>query len=238
MSTPPPSSCRTTSARTRRVEEWKYSDLAQALGEAGFGVRPCPRQGSVGAVAGSGVEFFDLDEPNRPAWVRDHYGKLKQNSVSAVSLALARGGIALRVPKNKAVADPWPSLSPARAMCRALIVLEEGASLTLVEFRRRRDTRNIGVEIMLGANAQLDHVRLAPAAGRGAGGRSGDDIGGGRPLPRPLRQLSAPNCRAWNWIFRWMAKALEAHLSGVSVLGDDAHADITTRIIHAVGNTQ
>jgi Fe-S cluster assembly protein SufD len=30
----------------------------------------------------------------------------------------------------------------------------------------------------------------------------------------------------------------QAHLSGVSVLGEAGHADITTRIAHAVGNTQ
>jgi Fe-S cluster assembly protein SufD len=30
----------------------------------------------------------------------------------------------------------------------------------------------------------------------------------------------------------------QAHLSGVSMLGDGGHADVTTRIVHAVGNTQ
>ena len=71
---------------TRRVEEWKYSDLSQALGEAGFGADQAK------AVVGPlpvGVEAFDLDEANRPAWVKAQYGKLQQNSVSAVSLALA-----------------------------------------------------------------------------------------------------------------------------------------------------
>ena len=48
---------------TRRVEEWKYSDLARALGDAGFG------EETARAVAGqvpAGVEIFALDEPNPP----------------------------------------------------------------------------------------------------------------------------------------------------------------------------
>ena len=37
-----------------------------------------------------GMEVFSLDEPNRPEWVRAHYGKLPANSVSAVSLAVRK----------------------------------------------------------------------------------------------------------------------------------------------------
>ena len=49
-------------------------------------------------------------------------------------------------------------------MLRVLIVLEEGAALTLLENLAGADQRNVGIEIVLGANAQLNHVRLAPAA--------------------------------------------------------------------------
>jgi hypothetical protein len=115
---------------TRRMEEWKYSDISQALGEAGFGAEQA--EAVIGKLP-DGVEAFDLDEPNRPGWVRAHYGKLKQNPVSAVSLALARGGIALHVPKNKTVADPISLCFSGKGHVRALLVLEEGASLTLAE---------------------------------------------------------------------------------------------------------
>ena len=47
----------------RRVEEWKYSDLKSALGEAGVGVRVAEWQ--VGALP-SGVELFDLSQNNPP----------------------------------------------------------------------------------------------------------------------------------------------------------------------------
>ena len=87
----------------RRVEEWKYSDLARALGDDGFGAEAA--KADSGRLP-DGVEFFALDTPNRPDWVKAHYGKLKQNVVSAVSLAQAHGGTALRVPKNKIIEQP------------------------------------------------------------------------------------------------------------------------------------
>src|ERR1700730_3279295 len=83
----------------RRVEEWKYSDLRAALGDDGFGAGHA--RAAVGPLP-QGVEFFDLDDPGQPEWVKAHYGKLTSNAVSAVSLALAKGGVALRVPRNHA----------------------------------------------------------------------------------------------------------------------------------------
>src|SRR5579872_1105791 len=143
---------------TRRIEEWKYSDLARALGEAGFG------EDSARVVAGPlphSVDAFSLDEPNRPAWVNAHYGKLPANSVSAVSLAKARGCIALRVHKNQHIEAPLALDFMGQGHVRALLVLDEGASLTLVERCDPADTRNTGFEIVLGRNARLDHVRIA-----------------------------------------------------------------------------
>ena len=74
----------------RRIEEWKYSDLKSALGEAG-----------IGAVVGawlvgnlpSGVEIFDLSQKNPPDWVREHFAAATDNTMSAASLALSAGGV-------------------------------------------------------------------------------------------------------------------------------------------------
>jgi Fe-S cluster assembly protein SufD len=220
---------------TRRVEEWKYSDLSQALGETGFGAEQAK---AVIAKLPDGVEAFDLDEPNRPQWVRAHYGKLKLNPVSAVSLALARGGIALRVPRNTTIADPVSLTFSGKGHVRALILLEEGASLTLAEAGEGAQTRNIGVEIILGVNAHLNHVRIAPA-------------GFGAVQVEEVAMTLAEGAQYYAHYANFGAKlsrleldislegeGAEAHLSGVSVLGDDAHADVTTRVIHAVGKTR
>src|SRR5579883_2527982 len=146
---------------TRRSEEWKYSDLARALGDAGFGEDS--GRAMVASVP-SDVEIFDLDNRERPIWVERHFGKLSQNVVSAVSLAKARGGLALRVPKNKVVTAPLALDLAGQGHVRMLVVLEEGAHLTLLERADANDARNAGVEIVLGDGARLDHVRLAPSS--------------------------------------------------------------------------
>ena len=220
---------------TRRFEEWKYSDLAHALGEDGFGVEAA--RVVVGKVP-EGVERFDLDEPNRPDWVKAHYGKLKQNVVSAVSLALARGGVAVRVPKNKNIEQPLNLAFAGKGHVRALIVLEEGASLTVFETGEGAQTRNMGVEIVLGANAQLHHVRIAPKA---PGAVQVEEVA--MRLARDAR-YTAHYANFGSKLSRLeLDIALEgegagAHLSGVSVLGDETHADVTTRVAHLVAKTQ
>jgi Fe-S cluster assembly protein SufD len=219
---------------TRRVEEWKYSDLRAALGEAGFGA------GSAKAVVGplpDGVELFELDEVGRPDWVKAHYGKLQHNAVSAVSLAQAHGGIALLVPKNKNIADPVALAFSGLGHVRALIVLGEGASLTLVERSDGAETRNVGVEIVLGVNAQLHHVRLAPAA---IGAVQVEEVA--MRLARDARYHAHYACFGAKLSRLELdivleGEGAEAHLSGVSVLGDEAHADITTHVTHAVAKT-
>ncbi len=45
-----------------------------------------------------------------------------------------------------------------------MVVLEDGASLTLNETVQTEWNANIGVEIVIGANAQLTHIRSAPRA--------------------------------------------------------------------------
>ncbi len=224
-----------TALPTRRVEEWKYSDLNAALGEHGFGAEAA--KGAFGPLP-EGVEFFDLDEPNRPDWVKAQYGKLKQTSVSAVSLALAKGGVALRVPKNKIIEDPVSLAFSGKGHVRALIVLEEGAVLTLSESMAGDESRNIGVEIVLGANTQLNHVRLVPAA---PGAVQVEEVA--MRLARDAK-YNAHYASFGGKLARLEldialeGEGAEANLSGVSVLSDDRHADVTTRVLHAMNQTR
>ena len=218
----------------RRVEEWKYSDLRAALGDDGFGAGHA--RAAVGPLP-QGVEFFDLDDSKRPGWVSAYYGKLTTNAVSAVSLALAKGGIALRVPKNHVTEQPLALHFSGKGHVRALLVLEEGASLTLHESLTGDDNRNTGFEIVLGVGAQLNHIRLSPSAGEAV---QVEEVA--------IKLASHARYHAHNAAFGSKLSRLEmdialegegaeAHLAGVSVLNDN-HADITTRIHHAVGHTQ
>ncbi len=87
----------------RRIEDWKYTDLRAALGEAGVGA--VVAQWLVANLP-HGVEIFDLSQPNPPDWVREHFAAATDNTMSAASLALSAGGVALRVPKGTAIRDP------------------------------------------------------------------------------------------------------------------------------------
>jgi Fe-S cluster assembly protein SufD len=218
---------------TRRVEEWKYSDLGRALGDAGFG------EETARAVAGAipaGVEAFALDQPNRPAWVEAHYGKLDGNIVSAISLAKARGGVAFRVPKGKAAEDLTLGFA-GEGHVRALLVLEEGAALTLYEHADAAGTRNAGFEIVMGPNARLDHVRLSPTSEAVQVEEVSMTLARGAFYHGHFANFGAKLSRI-ELAIALEGEGAEAHLSGVSVLSGDAHADVTTHITHTVGRTQ
>jgi Fe-S cluster assembly protein SufD len=216
---------------TRRVEEWKYSDLKAALGQAGLD------QGSASWLTGplpAGVERVDLADGIHPDWVVKHLGAQVPNALSAASLSAAQTGVAFRV--RGAVETPLALEFAGEGSVRALIVLEEGASLTLLERQGAIEaSRNAGVEIVLGAHAALEHVRIAPATP----GVSVEQIA--LTLNRDARYNAHFAC------FGARLSRLELHialdgenaqavLSGVSVLGD-AHADITTHVSHNVGRT-
>jgi len=230
---------RTQGVPHRRIEEWKYSDLKTALE---------PANDSIAATAAwsienvpTGVTLFDLaDLSAAPEWVRAHFGKAAAaETVPAASLALAEGGFALHVARNAVVTEAVRVGLSANGHVRALVVLEDGAGLTLIEQQSAAGAfRNTGVEIVVGANARLTHVRLAQAApnnvqiedvavrvARGGLYRA-HLFTGGAELSRLTLRMTLKELGA------------NAELSGVSVLGGSLHADVTTHVYHAAGETQ
>ena len=230
---------RTQGVPHRRIEEWKYSDLKTALE---------PANDSIAATAAwsienvpTGVTLFDLaDLSAAPEWVRAHFGKAAAaETVPAASLALAEGGFALHVARNAVVTEAVRVGLSANGHVRALVVLEDGAGLTLIEQQSAAGAfRNTGVEIVVGANARLTHVRLAQAAPNNV---QIEDIAvrvargglyrahlftGGAELSRLTLRMTLKELGA------------NAELSGVSVLGGSLHADVTTHVYHAAGETQ
>jgi Fe-S cluster assembly protein SufD len=218
----------------RRIEEWKYSDLKAALGEQGLGA---VMAGWLVASLPTGIEMFDLAQPNPPQWVMTHVARPTQNVMSAASLALSAGGVAFRVPKDAAIGGPLKLDFTGPGHVRALLVLEDGASLTLFEGVGAADFRNVGFEIVIGAGASLEHVRISPAAADtvlveeanvriAAGGRYLAHFAGfGSKLSRMELEIALEGAGA------------QAHLSGVSVLDGKRHSDVTTHVIHRHGDT-
>ena len=258
-----------TGVPTRRTEAWKYTDLANALSADlepatqfrsttkfadPFGGMDAARLVLAdGFLIGEtrlvdGVELINLAalETTPPDWVKDNLGKAAVGAdqpLGAASLALMRGGVAIRVTKPALlhlalISPPRPHAVVSHA--RVLIVVEENASLTLLESHlgggRDQTLANLGMEFVVAKNAKLDHVRLQsePQATLDVTSLNATVGEGGqyRALYVALgRNLSRIDARV-----RLAAPNAEAHLHGVIALGE-GHADMTTVVEHAAPHT-
>jgi Fe-S cluster assembly protein SufD len=259
-----------TGVPTRRVEAWKYTDLSAALtealapasrlrdpatGEGAFAEIPGTRLVFVGGFfhviegAEADVDISDLStiDASTPGWVRDHLGLLAtglEQPLGAASLALMRSGAAVRV-RSPNAALHLDFLNPFRrsdvvSHTRVLIVIEEGASLRLMESHTGEGSdqtlTNIGIELVLMPGVKLEHVRLQAEA----------------PAVRHIASIGARLGR--NADYRALYAALGGHLSRLDVHirleGEGAQAnlrniaaphegiaDITTVMDHASPHT-
>jgi Fe-S cluster assembly protein SufD len=211
----------------RRVEAWKYSDLRSAV-DADVVESAGAAQWS---IESDGVELFDFASGEAPDWVKANLGKAPDGIMGEASLAFAKTGFALRV---KTSGEARVTFGAGQA--RVLVVVEDGAVLRYTQTLSGDGFQNIGSEFVIGEDARLVHARLAePSAGvriedcgvtvaRGGAYRLHcANLGGA--LTRLDLHIALNGERA------------EAHLSGMTMLHGTAHADVTTHIDHAIGNT-
>ena len=253
-----------TGTPTRRVEAWKYTDLANALeGE----LPPAPRyegalpglsifgeegarvlfvNGFIQRVDGAqGLELIDLSrlDGGAPSWVSDHLGLMaagEDQLLGAVSLALMRGGVAVRVRGGASLHLDFLNLAGSAAShARVLVIVEEGASLRLLESHTGGSDgafANLGIEFVLKQGARLEHVRLQ--------NESVTALHVTSLAARLARDAhyDALYCAMGGRLSRLdvdvhLAEAgAEAHLNNVAVLHSGV-ADITTVIDHAAPHT-
>jgi Fe-S cluster assembly protein SufD len=120
--------------------------------------------------------------------------------------------------------------------------LESGTSLTLIESHlgegARQNLSNVGMEIVMGEGARLDHVRLHSE--------------GEAALHVTTADISLASCAHYNGLFSALGGKLarldiavhlqgegaEANLRGLIVLGREAHSDMTTLMDHTVPRTK
>lgn len=218
----------------RRIEEWKYSDLRGALGDARV-----VEEGSASwriEKLPEGVEHFDLSKSDAPEWVTRNLGATQDGAMESASLAFAKSGVALRA--RGAIAEPVRLQLSGEGHLRVLVVLEEGASLTFVETQDTdtAELRNIGVEFILETGAKLDHVRLAPNAERSVQVESiAVKVANNAAYRAHFANFGAKLSRT-EVHAKLQGEGAHAELSGVSVLAN-GHADVTTHVEHALGNT-
>lgn len=201
-----------------------------------------------------GVEIVDLSllSVGTPQWVSENLGRAAADETApmgALALALMRGGVAIRVRRGAKIAAPLhlAFLTPDREQnlashARLLILLEEGAALTLVESHlgegAERTLANIGMEIVLGAGAYLDHVRLqaeAPTALHVATAVAGL---ASKARYRALFTALGAKLSRVDLTLHLNGEESEATLHSVAALADEAHTDVTTLMDHAVPRTR
>ncbi len=266
---------------TRRVEAWKYTDLAGALEgglepatpfrttpvEAGALADPFARlnpsrvalvDGYLHYIGGKTlpeeIDVVDLAQlsARTPRWVEDHLGKAAvaaDQPLGAASLALMRGGVAMRVRAGACVATPLHLhvINPMRGRSvmthtRVLLVLEEGASLTLLESHvgdgGEQMLANLGMELVLAAGAKLTHVRLQAEAPASLHVTSvGATLARDAEYRALFAHLGARMSRL-DMNVRLTAPGADAAIRSVTVLGREAHADMTTVMDHASPRTK
>ncbi len=208
----------------RRIEDWKYSDLRNAIDAET--VAAAPTAAWVAASSSGTAEIADL-----PAIMpRGAHGAMAE-----LAIATAKSGSCVRVAKSARGAVHL--LLTEGGHGRALIVVEDAASLVLRETVAATDFANIAIEIVIGKGARLEHIRHAPPNEAVQIADYSVRVAGGGRYCANLANFGAKLSRTELHIALEGAGA-EANLNGVAVLSGARHSDITTHVDHAVGDTK
>lgn len=206
-----------------------------------------------GAALSKSIDVVDLAQLSvrTPEWVEKHLGlqaSAADQALGAASLALMRGGVAIRV---QASAEKLPPLhlnfvSPLRghglmSHARILLLLEEGASLDLVETHSGAGEdqllANLGMEIILNRDAHLAHTRFQEEAGRVLHVTSiGATLSSNAQYRALMANLGAYVSRV-DMNVKLAEPGAEVSLRSVTALDGEAHSDVTTVMDHAAPHT-
>jgi Fe-S cluster assembly protein SufD len=243
----------------RRFEDWKYSDLREAL-SAARGIAAGPQIGNPFVTLGcpslevtdgrlvattvrlpAGIELVDLGSSTPPPrWVERLLGSLLREGLSGAALALMTGGVALRVPSGIVAEEPIGLFfrSHNSHHARILLVVEEGAELTLLEHHAHHgQLANVGFEIVLEKGACLRHVRLAEGTDDAALVQTlGLSQAEGSCYQAHFAELGARLSRL-ELHLGLDGVATQTELRGLQVLVRGRHSDVTTRLNHRAERT-
>lgn len=252
---------------SRRIESWRYSDLARALARLPQDTsvpRPSPAlPGAHTALFKNGVLSEErsacvsnlatpmrqiLADPATPyADQIGHIHPQKNHALLNLNTALMEDGLVLHVPAYTALTAPFHVLyewkgeearAPEGRHLRILVLLGEGAKATLVESHHGAPGfSTIVTEIGLGAGAMLSHLRLE-GLGSAATQSAITLVGLGEAASYNGFYLSEGG-----WFSRHEAlleltgPRAKADLSAIYLVADGRHCDNTTVITHTGPDT-
>lgn len=197
----------------------------------------------------AGVEVLSLAEAlEKPvSWLKQALGTVnprEDDSVVALNTALMTGGVALRVGEGIVLDKPIHLVhldstgEPASIFTRALVLVEPGSALTLIEsyagLGLRGLQRNAVTEIRIGAKAAIDHIKIE---------REGDDavhlgtalVEIGADARYNAFQFSTGAALIRNQTFaRFAGEGSALDISGALLMRGRQHCDTTLLVEHAV----
>jgi len=250
----------------RRVEAWRYSDLAKALHESvpasTDAMAPPELPGaaivafengvldeSSSTYAGLGAQSLRqvLGEASSP--YAEIIGKIypqADHPILSLNTALMEEGIVLRVPAGVKLAAPlhlrfnWTgdAADDGRHL-RVLILLEEGAEATIFESHDGAPSfSTIVSEFSIGAKAKLTHVRLENlgASARQTAATLADL--GAESFYRGFYFSQGGHFARHEALVKLAGEECEAQIDAAYMVADKRHCDNTTVFNHAVPNTR
>ena len=129
----------------------------------------------IAGLKAAGAELVSIAEALQkpPRWLKQSLGKINpqdRDAVVALNLALMSGGVGLRIGKGVTLDKPVHLMhldggsEPASVITRSVVLVEEGASLDLMEsygnLGGREGQRNAVTEVEVGNTASLTHIKL------------------------------------------------------------------------------
>lgn len=131
-----------------------------------------PDLSDLAGLQSAGAEIVSLaDALQKPAsWLKQVLGQARASSDAIVALntALMTGGVVLRLAKGRTLDNPVHLIhfdgagAPSSIVTRNVVVVEEGASLTIFESYAgaRVLQRNAMTEVVVGDKGAIDHIKL------------------------------------------------------------------------------
>jgi len=221
----------------RRVEDWKYSDLRSVIDAETF-EHP---YGVVMVVKNPSALIETVINDELPDWASSAVQSLGVGgAMDAAAKAFAPNVAAIRVPSGLQIADPLHIEFHVDGQGQVILRLETGASLTLIETHHAdsEGLRNLSLSIILEDDAKLTHVRREHFSKTSVTVETmGVQVAKSAEYRAHFTSLGAKLSRTELSVLL-AGEGADVDISSVSVLGDGAHSDVTTRIDHRMGHTQ
>ncbi len=251
----------------RRVEAWRYSDLAKALHETvkvGTGLDAPPAlasacvaafedgvlddsRSSYCAMGGQSLRKVLAEKDSAIAGIIGRVNPQTDHPIINLNTALMEEGLVLHVPKGVTLATPlhlrfnWSGVDAASAdgrHLRILVVLEEGAEATLFESHDGAPSfATVVTELSLAPQSRLTHVRLENFAA--AARQTAATIGeiGEKAAYRGFYFSQGGHFARHEALLKLAGEEADARIDAAYMVADKRHCDNTTVMDHAVPNT-